>query len=77
MGDRKALKALRTSIAGTVGGLSELLATCVELAETANPDLWQGTAEQLVLSEQIRAAQRLVHELGTVQADFAATAVQQ
>ena len=69
-GDRKALHAMRITMAGALGGFSELLATCVELCETSHPDLWQGTAEQLVLTEQIRASQRLVHMLGRIHNDF-------
>ena len=69
-GDRKALRALRSTISGALGGFSELLATCVELTETSHPDLWQGLPEQLVLTEQIRSAQRLVHMLGSIRGDF-------
>ena len=64
---------MRTTISSTIGGFSELLATCVELAETQHPDLWQGTPEQLTLTEQIRTAQRLVHMLGRVHQDFGST----
>lgn len=71
--DRRSLHAMRTTISSTIGGFSELLATCVELAETQHPDLWQGTPEQLTLTEQIRTAQRLVHMLGRVHQDFGST----
>ena len=50
--------------------MSELLASAVELCETQHPDLWQGTAEQLMLSDQIRQSQRLVHLLGKMQEEF-------
>ena len=63
MGDRKALQAMRTTMIGAIGGFSELLATCVELTETQHPDQIGLTAEQLTLTEQVRAAQRLVHTL--------------
>ena len=76
VGDRKALQAMRTAVTGALGGFSELIATCVELAETQHPDLWQGTAEQLTLTEQIRASQRLVHMLGGIQNDFGSREVQ-
>ena len=64
------------AIGATLGGFSELLATCVELAETSNPELWQSTAEQLTLSEQIRAAQRMVHTLGVASAENAGASQQ-
>ena len=48
---------------GAIGGFSELLATCVELTETQHPDQIGLNAEQLTLTEQVRAAQRLVHTL--------------
>ena len=70
VGDRKSLQALRTTIANTLGGFSELLASTVELAETSHPEMWQATTEQLTLTEQIRTAQRLVHMLGRVHQDF-------
>ena len=63
VGDRKALQAMRTTMIGAIGGFSELLATCVELTETQHPDQIGLTAEQLTLTEQVRAAQRLVHTL--------------
>jgi len=69
--DRRSITQLRTSIAALLGGLGELLAGCVELGETQHPDLWQGTAEQLALVDQIRAAHRLVHMLGCIHTDFA------
>jgi hypothetical protein len=68
--DRRALNAMRTSLAASLGGMGELLASCVELSETSHPELWQGTAEQQLLTEQIRQSQRLVHMLGRIQADF-------
>ena len=72
--DRKAVQSMRTSVAGMLGGMGELLASCLELGETIHPDLWQAGAvpsdEQLTLIEQTRAAHRLVHMLGRIQADF-------
>ena len=52
------------------GGEHELLAHCVELAETSHPELWQGSPEQLVLTEQLRASGRLVHVLSKAASDF-------
>ena len=57
-------------MAETIGGLGGLLATSVELAEAQHPDLWQGTAEQLGMVDQIRASRRLVLMLARLQADF-------
>jgi len=73
--DRKALQSLRTASAGLLGGLSGLLAGCVELCETQHPDLWQGTAEQLLLVDQIRAAHRLIHMLSRMHSEFSAANV--
>ena len=68
--DQQALDNLRATVVGALGGMSELLASAVELCETQHPDLWQGTAEQLMLSDQIRQSQRLVHLLGKMQEEF-------
>ena len=74
MADRKALQALRLAISGGLGGMSDLLAAVVELCETQHPELWQNSAEQMLLNEQLRASQRLVHILGGIQNDFAGLA---
>ena len=72
--DRKALQALRLAMSGALGGMTELLASVVELCETQHPELWQNSAEQLLLNEQLRASQRLVHIVGSIQNDFAGIA---
>ena len=43
------------------------LASTVELAETQHPELWQSSAEQLLMTDELRASQRLVHMLGRIQ----------
>lgn len=72
--DRKALQGLRLAMSGALGGMTELLASVVELCETQHPELWQNSAEQLLLNEQLRASQRLVHIVGSIQNDFAGIA---
>ena len=72
-GDKRSLQLLRTSVAGLLGSLGEMMGSCVELCETQNPELWQGTDEQLALVDQIRNAHRLVHMLGRIQSDFGET----
>ena len=74
LADRKALQSMRMSISSSLGSMGELLASVVELCETQHPELWQGNAEQLLLTEQLRASQRLVHMLGNIQQDFAGIA---
>ena len=71
MADRKAVTGMRMAISGALGGLGELLASVVELCETQHPHLWEASPEQLLLTEQLRASQRLVHMLGHIQNDFA------
>ena len=62
--DTESLHALCERMGHVSAAVAHVLSKCAELTEAQHPDLWQGTATQLALSEQLRTTRRLVHRLG-------------
>ena len=69
---RCALHALHTHAVGLLGTLGGALSGGVERLEAAHRDLWQGTAAQLAMVEQLRATRRLCHLFKHMHKDFSA-----
>ena len=69
---RCALHALHTHAVGLLGALGGALSVGVERLEAAHRDLWQGTAAQLAMVEQLRATRRLCHLFKHMHKDFSA-----
>ena len=69
---RCALHALHAHTVGLLGALGGALSGGVERLEAAHRDLWQGTAAQLAMVEQLRATRRLCHLFKHMHKDFSA-----
>ena len=69
---RCALHALHTHAVRLLGALGGALSVGVERLEAAHRDLWQGTASQLAMVEQLRATRRLCHLFKHMHKDFSA-----
>ena len=69
---RRALHALHAHAVGLLGALGGALSGGVERLEVAHRDLWQGTAAQLAMVEQLRATRRLCHLFKHMHKDFSA-----
>lgn len=57
------LQDLRQRMSRVAGTVAEVLTNCARLAEAHHPNLWQGTAGQLAMSEELRSTRRLAHRL--------------
>ena len=68
---RRALHALHAHAVGLLGALGGTLSGGVERLEATHRNLWQGTAAQLAMVEQLRATRRLCHLFKHMHKDFA------
>ena len=66
-----ALQALHGHAVALLGTLGGTLSGGVERLEATHKDLWQGTAAQLAMVEQLRATRRLCHLFKHMHKDFA------